>query len=110
MQKKSDNMVEGNDEKMGRVLQPVEGLEKKEVYYRNGAAVILAPENLKALNLLEGPVFPYLIDEPLVTIDSIYDLLKAEYCGRRLEPDPEETDWYPVPHKHAQGSEEYGES
>jgi len=90
--RKSDRM-DGNDEQIGRTFQPVDGLGKREIYYRNGAAVILTPENLKALTLSGGPVFPYIINEPLVSIDSIYDLLRAEHCGRRLEPDPEVINW-----------------
>lgn len=58
------------------------------VYYRNGAVIILDPDRLQALTLNESPVSPYIIDEPLVSIDSLHDLLSAEYCGRRLEPDP----------------------
>ncbi len=57
------------------------------LYYRNGAAVVLDPDRLDALTLNEGRVVPYIVDRPLVSIDSLFDLLCVEYCGSPLEPD-----------------------
>jgi CMP-N-acetylneuraminic acid synthetase len=81
---------------IGRGFPMVKMGEKRtndQLYYRNGAAVILDPEHLEALTLARGPVIPYIIDRPLVTIDSIFDLLTIECCGERLEPDPLEIGW-----------------
>lgn len=64
-------------------------------YYRNGAAIVLDPDHITALNSFQPPMIPYMIKEQLVSVDSFLDLMKAEYCGRRLEPDPVNIDWSP---------------
>jgi hypothetical protein len=56
-------------------------------FYRNGAAVVLDPERLGALTLSQGTVLPYVIERPIRTIDSLFDLLLIEHCVGRLEPD-----------------------
>lgn len=56
------------------------------LFYRNGAAVVLDPDRLDALTLNDGPVIPYVVDRPLVSIDSMFDLLYVEHCGGSLEP------------------------
>lgn len=56
------------------------------LYYRNGAAIVLDPDRLDALTLNEGRVVPYILDRPLVSIDSIFDLLYIEHCAGELEP------------------------
>ena len=66
------------------VLRP--GCDRRPVYYRNGAAVILDPLRLGALNLKLGKVLPYVIEEALISIDTPYDLARVEHCGRTLEP------------------------
>jgi CMP-N-acetylneuraminic acid synthetase len=66
------------------------------LYYRNGAAVVLDTKKLEALNLLSGAVMPYVIDQPLMTIDTIFDLLRIEHCAGNLEPDPREIGWKSV--------------
>lgn len=57
------------------------------LYYRNGAAVVLDPDRLDALTLNNGRVVPNILDRPLVSIDSIFDLLYIEHCAGGLEPD-----------------------
>ena len=47
-------------------------------YYRNGAAVVLDPSRVEALNLKKWPVYPYIIDRTLVSIDSDFDRLRVE--------------------------------
>lgn len=64
-----------------------------ELYYRNGAAVVLNPERLDVLTLSEGPVIPHVIQKPLVSIDTFYDFLCVEYAEEKLEPDPKEIGW-----------------
>ncbi|MCI0400616.1 MAG: acylneuraminate cytidylyltransferase family protein [Gammaproteobacteria bacterium] len=63
------------------------------LFYRNGAAIVLDHLRLDALNLKQGPVLPYVIEEPLVSIDSIVDLHHVEHCGRTLEPEASSIDW-----------------
>lgn len=72
---------------------------KGQLYYRNGAAIVLDPGQLNALTLAAGPVIPYIINKPLVTIDTLYDLLYIEHCGGRLEPDPLEIGWKSLQNK-----------
>lgn len=64
-----------------------DGSKQSRLHYRNGAAVILDVKRLNGLTLAQGPVLPYIIEEPIITIDTLYDLLYVEHCGRRLEPD-----------------------
>lgn len=68
--------------------KPQEPLIHERLFYRNGAVVVLHPEYIDALTLSSGPVFPYLVDETLVSIDNVQDLLIVEHCGRPLEPGP----------------------
>ena len=63
------------------------------VFYRNGAAVVLDPLHLEGLNLKSGSVIPHVIEEPLVSIDNLYDLRCVEHCDRTLEPDLAEVGW-----------------
>jgi len=63
------------------------GSKQSRLHYRNGAAVVLDVKRLNGLTLAQGPVLPYIIEEPIITIDTLYDLLYIEHCGRRLEPD-----------------------
>jgi len=56
------------------------------VYYRTGAAVVLDMDRLDALTLNRGLVLPYFLDRPLVSIDSLYDLLRIEHFEGSLEP------------------------
>lgn len=56
------------------------------LYYRNGAVIVLDPDCLPALNSFNPPVYPYVIHDPLVSIDSLFDLRRVEFCGRMLEP------------------------
>lgn len=62
--------------------------EETDLYYRNGAAIVLDPERIDALTLHEGRVVPYVLDRALVSIDSMYDLLLIEHCAGELEPEP----------------------
>jgi len=59
-----------------------------DLYYRNGAAIVLDPDKIDALTLNEGRVVPYVLDRPLVSIDSMFDLLSIEHCAGELEPEP----------------------
>ena len=70
-----------------------EGSTEGRLYYRNGAAVVLDPDHLGALTLSGGSAIPYVIDKPLVTIDTFFDLQCIEHCGERLEPDPHAIGW-----------------
>jgi N-acylneuraminate cytidylyltransferase len=63
------------------------GSNQPRLLYRNGAAVVLDVERLNGLTLAQGPVLPYVIEESIITIDTLHDLLTIEHCGRRLEPD-----------------------
>ncbi len=73
------------------------------LYYRNGAAIALDPGQLNALTLAAGSVIPYIINQPLMTIDTLYDLLYIEHCGGRLEPDPFEIGWKSLQDKTGRG-------
>lgn len=46
--------------------------------YRNGAAIVIDPEELTALPLCRGITRGLLIEQPLVSIDSWFDLAEAE--------------------------------
>ena len=72
-----------------------DGSNSSRLYYRNGAAVVLDVKRLNALTLAQGPVLPYIIEEPIITIDTLYDLLYIEHCGRRLEPDTGDVEGLP---------------
>ena len=56
------------------------------LFYRNGAVIVLDPNHLSALNSFSPKILPYIIEEPLISIDTLYDLLCVGHCGRRLEP------------------------
>lgn len=58
----------------------------RQYYYRNGAAVVLDPNRIEALNIKRWQVYPFIIDRPLVSIDSEFDRLRVEHSGS-LEPD-----------------------
>lgn len=85
--KKDDGRIESTR------MNKIGSLNRSGLYYRNGAAVVLDPNCLSALTLAERPVLPYVIELPLVTIDTLFDLLYIEYCSGRLEPDPFEIGW-----------------
>lgn len=90
---------DGNDkgENAGRTAVKIVGAkalpDHGQLYYRNGAAVVLDPERLEALTLSKGSVIPYVIQKPLVSIDTFYDFLCVEYVEEKLEPDPREIAW-----------------
>lgn len=72
-------------DRRGRLV-PVGQEGESHLCYRNGAAVVLDPARLTALNLREGRVVGHVIEEPLLTIDSLEDLWRIEHCDRVLEP------------------------
>jgi len=80
-----------------------EGSHRPRLYYRNCAAIVLDPDQLNALTLAAGPVIPYIINQPLLTIDTLYDLLYIEHCVGRLEPDPVEIGWESLGNKYERG-------
>jgi hypothetical protein len=53
----------------------------EKVVYRNGAAIVLDPNALEALNVSRGRTFGLLVPEPLVSIDDWFDLVCAELQG-----------------------------
>lgn len=84
-----DKAAKENHPEKGNLLliKRDDGSKHSRLYYRNGAAVVLDINLLNGLTLAQGPVLPYIIEEPIITIDTLYDLLFIEHCGRRLEPD-----------------------
>lgn len=79
-----------------RIINKAGLIPKNSHYYRNGAALVLDPNYLSALNYFTPPILPFIIEEPLISIDSFFDLMRVEHCGRRLEPDPLLKDLQPV--------------
>lgn len=92
---KGAHSLNPEEEKKGRNIIKAGFKTDGQLYYRNGAAIILNTNHLGALNTFYPPLIPYIIQEQLVSIDSFHDLMKAEYCGRKLDPDPREINWSP---------------
>jgi hypothetical protein len=58
----------------------------RQLVYRNGAAIVVDPDNIDALTFGCGETHGLLIEEPLVSIDNWTDLLRVASCGRPLGP------------------------
>lgn len=58
----------------------------QKAYYRNGVVVILDLDRVRALNDFNNAVLPYVIDRPIVSIDTAEDFRRIECSGIELEP------------------------